>query len=220
MKISYFISIQQIQSALRSLEELSNVSRPKIALAKQIVGASEELCSTATSGKRDRVFASYMMSEEPCPKVQKVDHNALYDPIDEFFSGPSTSGGLSNASDLSSSEIISGVLSNTSINKDEQISSSSNETSERNNDKVSLSKMKQKEVSNGQKRRRTSEQLTEDLMDESIEEMKELNLLFDESYENDLVKFIDESSLGKEISLPVSKKKIDVSFLIIVEIYN
>jgi hypothetical protein len=69
-----------IQSALRSLEKLSTsrlVFEPKIALAKQIAGASEELCSTATSGKRDRVFASYMMSEEPCPKVQKVDHNAL-----------------------------------------------------------------------------------------------------------------------------------------------
>ncbi|RIA83744.1 hypothetical protein C1645_447983 [Glomus cerebriforme] len=65
-----------------------------------------------------------MMSEEPCPKVQKVDHNALCDPIDEFFSGPSTSGGLSNTSDLFSSEIISDVLSNTSINKDGQISSS------------------------------------------------------------------------------------------------
>jgi hypothetical protein len=80
-----------IQSALRSLEKLSTsrlVFEPKIALAKQIAGASEELCSTATSGKRDRVFASYMMSEEPCPKVQKVDHNALCDPMDEFFSGP------------------------------------------------------------------------------------------------------------------------------------
>ncbi|CAG8653101.1 14551_t:CDS:10 [Funneliformis caledonium] len=153
-----------------------NVWLPKIALAKQIARASEELCSTATSGKRDRVFASYMMYEKPCPKVQKVDHNVLYDPIDESFSGPSTSGGLSNASDLSSSEINFSVLSNTSINKDEQISSSSNETSERNNDETSLSKMKQKE-----------------------------------SYENDLVKSIDESSLGKEISLPVSKKKIDVS---------
>lgn len=65
-----------------------------------------------------------MMSEEPYPKVQKVDHNALYDPVDEFFSGPSTSGGLSNTSDLFSSEIISDVLSNTSINKDGQMSSS------------------------------------------------------------------------------------------------
>ncbi|CAB4394699.1 unnamed protein product [Rhizophagus irregularis] len=118
---------KMIQSALRSLEKLSTsrlVFEPKIALAKQIAGTSEELCSIATSGKRDRVFASYMMSEEPCPKVQKVDHNALLDPVDEFFSGPSTSGGLSNTSGLFSSEIISDVLCNTSNNKDGQISSS------------------------------------------------------------------------------------------------
>ncbi|CAB4394685.1 unnamed protein product [Rhizophagus irregularis] len=79
---------KMIQSALRSLERLSTsrlVFEPNCT-SKQIAGASEELCSTTTSGKRDRVFASYMMSEEPCPKVQKVDHNALLDPVDEFFS--------------------------------------------------------------------------------------------------------------------------------------
>ncbi|CAB4401771.1 unnamed protein product [Rhizophagus irregularis] len=57
------------------------------------------------------------MSEEPCPKVQKVGR--LQCPI----SGQSTSGGLSNTSGLFSSEIISDVLCNTSNNKDGQISS-------------------------------------------------------------------------------------------------
>jgi len=69
---------EMIRSALNSLEEFSSfklIFEPKIALAKQIAGASKEFCSTAVSGKRDRVFASYVMSEEePCPKVRKVDY--------------------------------------------------------------------------------------------------------------------------------------------------
>jgi|SRR6266498_3461827 hypothetical protein len=90
-----------IRSALISLEEFSSfklIFEPKIALTKQIARASKELCSTAISGKRDCVFASYVMSEEePCPKLRKVDH----DPVDEFFSCPSTSSDLSDASDAS-----------------------------------------------------------------------------------------------------------------------
>ncbi|CAG8609697.1 13497_t:CDS:2 [Funneliformis caledonium] len=78
-----------IQNALKSLEEISSsklIFQPKISLARHVSETSGILCSTAISGKRDRVFASYMMSEEPCPKVQKVDHDIQKD---DLFSGPS-----------------------------------------------------------------------------------------------------------------------------------
>ncbi|PKK61407.1 hypothetical protein RhiirC2_870586 [Rhizophagus irregularis] len=68
---------KMIQSALRSLEKLSTsrlVFEPKIALAKQIAGTSEELCSIATSGKRDRVLKSL------CSKVdwKQIRGNRLH----------------------------------------------------------------------------------------------------------------------------------------------
>ncbi|CAG8635478.1 9546_t:CDS:2, partial [Funneliformis caledonium] len=82
-------------------------------------------------------------------------------------------------------------------------------TSEKRRSQNGEATLSKNEVANEQKRR--SEQLTEDLMEESIEETNKSILLFDESCENDLVESIDELSLGKEISLPISKKKIDVS---------
>src|ERR1051325_838273 len=67
-----------IQSAIKSLEEYSTsmlVFEPKMTLAKQVAKESEALCSVAVNGKRDRVFSSYMLSEQPCPKNQKVDQH-------------------------------------------------------------------------------------------------------------------------------------------------
>jgi hypothetical protein len=86
-----------MQNALKSLEEFSSsklILEPQISLARHVSEISEALCSTATTGKRDRIFASYMLSEEPLSKVQKVNHDALYEHIDELSSNPSTSGGL------------------------------------------------------------------------------------------------------------------------------
>ncbi len=51
--------------------------------------------------------------------------------------------------------------------------------------------------------------------------MKESVFLFDELYEDDLVEFIDKSNLKKKMTLPASKdskKKVDVNFLVTVEI--
>ncbi|CAB5183921.1 unnamed protein product [Rhizophagus irregularis] len=64
--------------------------------AKQVAEESKALCSIATSGKHDCVFASYMM-EELCPKIQKVDHT---------ISSVSTSGVASDSSNFSNSLCI------------------------------------------------------------------------------------------------------------------
>ncbi|CAG8701441.1 7172_t:CDS:2 [Funneliformis caledonium] len=86
-----------IQSAIKSLEEYSTsmlIIEPRMTLAKQVAKESEALCSITITGKRDRVFSSYM-SEELYPKNQKVDQ---YDPINNFLPDVFTSSCLSDGS--------------------------------------------------------------------------------------------------------------------------